>query len=319
MIRVPKKSSKSNLSAEMRNELRRTAAIAGLLYVYKKGQMPQRAIFTCLDEAFHGSVEKGYVSQIDQIIGGLSPFDDLFERNTDVVTASANISISSSTSLVLKKELSRSEVSIIVGRDITKGILERTSFKEDSVLISGRTLYSIGKGCLRTIRKALACLSNLAEVEAIHSEGITYKSGVTESEVKERLLDEMFKLLKGKASLDDEPEDFGEEGTDDNKPAADNEVDNENNLEQRPSNWFFHGWIAFNLFGPFAPTKRRLSLLEIGKNENDNKKKSSRATSRIAEKSEKAVERDAVAGIERGVSFNNKISLANLEMKRAHG
>jgi hypothetical protein len=75
----------------------------------------------------------------------------------------------------------------------------------------------------------------------------------------------MFKLLKVKASLDDEPDDCGEEATDDNKPAADNDEYIDNNLDQRPSEWFFHGWIAFNLFGPFAPTKRRLSLLEIGR------------------------------------------------------
>jgi hypothetical protein len=214
---------------------------------------------------------EGYVSQIYQIIGRLCPFDDQFERKTDVVTASSNVSISSSTTLTLKKEVSRSELSISVRRDITKGILERTSFKEDSVLISGQTLYAIEKGCLMTIRKALACLSNLAEVEAIHSKGITHKSGVTEGKGKELLLDEMFKLLKGKASLDDEPKDCAEDSTDDHKPAAYNEGDTENNNDQRPSNCFFHGGIAFNLFGPFAPTKRWFLLLEIGKNKNNNK------------------------------------------------
>jgi hypothetical protein len=264
MIRVPKKTAKSNLAADLRNVLRRTAAIAGVLFVYKKGQMPQRAIFQCLDESFHGNIEKGYVSQSDQIIGGLSPFDELFAKSTNVITASANTSIVNGTTLVLKQELSQSDQIIAVGRDINKGILERISFKEDSVLISGCTLYKMGKCCLRTICKALACLSNLPEIEAMHSQGITYKSGVTEDEVKERLLDEMY-------ALDDEPEDISEDVTDDNKP-YDEEVNNsDSNFDKRPTTWFFHGWMAFNLFGSFVPTKRRFLLLEFGKNENDNK------------------------------------------------
>jgi hypothetical protein len=120
-------------------------------------------IFQCLDESYHGSIEKGYVAQIDQIIGDLSPFDDLCIKSTDVITSSAATAIGNGTTLVLKQELSRQEQTITAGRNITKGILERTSFKEDSVLISGRTLYLMGKGCLCTIQKALACLANQQE------------------------------------------------------------------------------------------------------------------------------------------------------------
>jgi hypothetical protein len=110
------------------------------------------------------------------------------------VTFSTNTSINTGFNLVLKSKLSRSEQPMSVGRDITKGVLEWTSFKEDRVLISGRTLYSMGKGCLCTIQTALALLWNLPEVEAIHSDGINYKLGITESEVNERLLDEMYAL-----------------------------------------------------------------------------------------------------------------------------
>jgi methionine salvage enolase-phosphatase E1 len=86
MSKLPKKNAyKSNLFADICNKLRRTAAIAGLLFIYNKGQMPQRAIFQCMDESFHGSVEKVFVAQIDKFIGGLSPFDNnLFNKVTDV-------------------------------------------------------------------------------------------------------------------------------------------------------------------------------------------------------------------------------------------
>jgi hypothetical protein len=111
MSKLPKNNAcKSNLSADSCNELHRAAAIAGLLLIYNKGQMPQKAIFQCMDKSFQGSVEKGYVAQIDQIIGGLSPFDSLFNKVTDVVTdASTNTSITTGFTLVWKPELSRSE------------------------------------------------------------------------------------------------------------------------------------------------------------------------------------------------------------------
>jgi hypothetical protein len=121
--------------------------------------------------------------------------------------------------MVLNKELSRAEQQIVVGRDIAKVILERTSFKEGSELITGCALFSIDNECLRTIGKALACLSNLPEVDTIHiSEGIPYKLDVTEMEVKERLLDEMYLLLKDKLSVDDDPDDeTNDDNIDDNK------------------------------------------------------------------------------------------------------
>jgi hypothetical protein len=76
-----------------------------------------------------------------------------------------------------------------------------------------------------------------------------------------------------------------------------------------------HGF-SMGGFGPFAPAKRRFSLLEIGKNKNDNKKKSSQTASRATEKVGKDVEQENYASGERGISFSNQISLANLEMKR---
>jgi hypothetical protein len=126
-----------------------------------------------------------------------------------------------------------------VGRNITKGVLERTSFKEDSVLSFGRTVYSMGKGCLCAILKALACLSNLPEVESMYSEGITYQSGVTECEVKEQLLEKMYFILEGKLSLEDELEDCNEDVLDNNKPAEDDDIVlEEDESDKRPSTWF---------------------------------------------------------------------------------
>jgi hypothetical protein len=84
-------------------------------------------------------------------------------------------------------------------------------------------------------------------------------------------LDETYLLLKGKLSVDDDPDD---DNFDDNNLAEDVANDNliETVCEQRPSTWLSHGWIAFNLFGYFTPPKRCFSILEFGKNEDDKKK-----------------------------------------------
>jgi hypothetical protein len=66
----------------------------------------------------------------------------------------------------------------------------------------------------------------------------------------------MYLILKGKSSLDDKCEDSSEDITDDNKPNDDDAIIVENSSGKRPTDWFFHGWISFSLFGHFAPTKR---------------------------------------------------------------
>ena len=43
-------------------------------------------------------------------------------------------------------------------------------------------------------------------------------------------------------------------------------------ISVRPTGWFFPGWIAFNVFGPFSNKGNYLPLLASGEAEDDKKK-----------------------------------------------
>jgi hypothetical protein len=104
--------------------------------------------------------------------------------------------------------------------------------------------------------------------------------------VKEKLLDLMHELLKGKTSADDKTDVTGllaEEDEEMNNNEETNEDSNENEDQEDvpaplicPPGWFFLGWMAFVLFGPFAEPSDRLDLFQIGSHPDDGKGASSR-------------------------------------------
>jgi hypothetical protein len=157
-----------------------------------------------MEDIYHGNSKLGIVSQCDQIVNGLPPFSGMFEQRSDLVTGTTAVMV---TNLVLKTEYSRIDTPFVLGREITKSILERTTFKVDSALVKGKTLFYMANSALRCIRKALAILPTLDAVQSIDDEGIHCRSGMTLNDVREQLLDAMFTLLRGKKSLDDEIED----------------------------------------------------------------------------------------------------------------
>jgi hypothetical protein len=82
----------------------------------------------------------------------------------------------------------------------------------------------------------------------------------------------MYKLLKGKTSLDEHENNF--------KAKCKVAMEFPENC---PYGWFFHGWIASILFGPFAEPEDRLDLLVIGTHSDDGKPSTSRRALRKEE------------------------------------
>jgi hypothetical protein len=74
----------------------------------------------------------------------------------------------------------------------------------------------------------------------------------------------MFNKLKGKYSVvgpGEEPEE--EEAADEAEAAAD-DTETPPSKGQRPVNWFFNGWYAFLLYGPFAPPDKQINFIKLG-------------------------------------------------------
>jgi hypothetical protein len=278
-----------SLMANIRDEIRKLMAIHGMYKLYRKPQMTQKSMFQFLEDQFHGNDAAGIVSQVSQVINGLPPYNALYKKQTDIVTNSSVSSSTSVTSLVLKKEMSQCEAVIIAGRDITVSVLENTT-KTSKELVKGRKLFTDANIALKNIRKAWAVLKDLPEVSFIDNE-IEYKSGVTADEVKGKLLDGMHQLLRGKTSLDKNNKD--EE--DDDNAAINNFCD-----QPRPAGWFFQGWMAFLLFGPFADEKDRLDLICIGGHHEDRTKLSSRKACKKADAELKKKHHDSGTGCGKG-------------------
>ena len=336
------------VSAAIRDELRRFIAVKALSIIFSRGQMTLRSMWSAIDDLYHGNVKKKIFSQVDQLINYQRPYSELFERREDLIgTFMTGSGPENVYCYVLKPDICRSEAPIIVGSDITKSVLEKTSFKKCSTLVTGKTLVRLAQDSLRNIKKAIALIPTLDSVQSFTSvDGITCKSGRTLLDVKEELLDKMFELLQGKTSFldeSDDDEDTADNIKDNDDTKKDNEKDNNKNIKDidiivsksRSKSWMFCGWFALCIFGPFGDEKDRLSLLDIGQGLDDKKKKSSRTAARAVASKEKDDCRTNNVGIvsskaggiasditsvQRGlkstVAFTQQISLANLAVKR---
>jgi hypothetical protein len=286
-------------------------AIHGLWKLHRKSSMKMKEIHQFLEDLFHGNEKTGVVSQVHQVVNGLAPYDKLYNRQNDLIVNSSVDSTSSAVSLVLKPELTQTDVVYISGRDITQKLLECTTFTGPD-LMRGRKLYNDGKGAMLNIRKALALLKELPEVTFVDDE-LVYKSGVTPEEVKEKLLDSMYKLLKGKTTVDkNKKTNKNTTGTTKTGPVP---------PEYCPYGWFFQGWMAFVIFGPFAEAKDQLDLMYLGPHSDDAKPSTSRRALCKEEQKAKELKRDANIGIyneevKRGISTTAQINMATLEVRR---
>jgi hypothetical protein len=245
------------IKAELRNELRRLGALKGLDYVYSKGKMGVADLRLLMFKIFHGDIAEGIASNAQMITEGTGDFAALYNAEMIAVTdpdqSSTNLD-TTGLSLTLKTELSRSDVPVVAGKQITVQVLAKTNFN-NGVQVTGRTLKRGADEALKTIKKAVAFVLPL-----LNDDGSPIQSGMTVDDIDAKVLDFMFCLLKGKNSVDDAEEDEAEDDVE-----AESEEQGEGEASaSRPLDWFFHGWIAFKLFGPMAPQEKRLLLLAAG-------------------------------------------------------
>jgi hypothetical protein len=151
----------------------------------------------------------------------------------------------------------------------------------------------LGKACLHTIKKAIAIALPLVD-----SEGQPIHSGSTFDDIKEMVLSEMYLLLKGKNLVDEE--------IDHKDVPSDGE---------RPSGWFFHGWMAFLLYGPLEPVSQRIPLLEVGKTRADGKNLGRTAQRKEGAKEKATVRKNDTEG-QRGLTVEQQLGLDNLKCRQ---
>jgi hypothetical protein len=126
---------------------------------------------------------------------------------------------------------------------------------------------------MANMKKTLEILSMWPEVALLTPLGVEYKSGITEEEVKQKLLQSMFIELRGKEDLNN------------NAVSPDVVVGVEAAVEgastvtaqallhladgviptviTRPTGWYIYGWFAFCMFGPFVVESDRVTIIEL--------------------------------------------------------
>ena len=119
--------------------------------------------------------------------------------------------------------------------------------KNMSTLITGRTLLKMAQHALLNWKKALAFGSQFLLPDG------TLPSGNNVENYDNHVLNHMFRYLKGRTSYSDPAND---EDDDDDEEEEEEEILGAavalNDDVGMPVDYYFHGWIGFKLFGPFA-------------------------------------------------------------------
>ena len=234
------------------------------------------------------------------------------KQNT--VTDSSSSIVSLTNPMVLDMDRFLLDKEYVLCKHITKLSLESKNAKTNSILVSGRMLHHIAQRAMCNLKKALAILTTMAEVSAITPAGVEYMSGISETEVKLKLLQLMYVSLNGKE----------EDGDDDDMKVIDIAKNSKNNdgdgfasnfEGERPPGWFFTGWFAFCMFGPFVEESERIPILEPSGMVSDSRQENGRANLRKLAKEINDNERVNDNVNKRGVSIETKINIASLEMK----
>jgi hypothetical protein len=90
----------------------------------------------------------------------------------------------------------------VINRHFTRSFLANKNTSGLGGLVRGRALHAIGKKSIANMKKALAFLCTIPEVEDLTKEGVVSKSGCCKDEVKSKLLDLMYIELNGKSNGD---------------------------------------------------------------------------------------------------------------------
>jgi hypothetical protein len=294
----------SELSIPIRNEVRCCVATKIVSTIFQLGTMSIRKIEEKMDDMYHGTTDT--IPHIDLVIQGKYPYDRMYEESIPVVTDDRD---TNPPTLILNKSVFVLDRDFVVGRHLTKTFLQNKTMIITAGLVRGRTLHRSAKTSMANMKKAYAFLILMPEVEEVTREGVVYKSGISEDEVKNKLLDTMYIELNGKSDVVN----IDEDNDDIPRDTPDTIVVPPG--KKRPHGWFFTGWFAFCLFGPFVCENQRITIFEKGGNLQDNLKINGRAAKREFEKKESESARDSDDRNVRGLSHSMKAGIAGFQMK----
>jgi hypothetical protein len=268
---------------------------------------------------YHGFADDGtngdenIVGYLDQLLEGTNQFSGLYDREDLEINDASNEERGQSERLVLKQKMHRESKRLVVGKELTKEILQGSTLKRNAPLITGRTLKTHAESAHRNGKKALA-------IALQYLRDGNLPSGATDEDYETHLLDQMYIELKG---MKDTP---GSSGDDDDDDGADDSFDP---ASIRPESWMFHGYMAFLLLGPRGNDKYQSTLfaiddLKVAKG--GSKKDNGREAKRKQEKLERSLKRSVAAGaggspFKRGMSIENRTSLehkGNLASVKLH-
>lgn len=298
----------NDVPAIIRKEVRVILAFKMLSIIYHNSKATYRVIYKMMNDYFHGT--DTIMSHMDMFLSGDGVYKAaLIDGAISTVTDSTGVQIQTK---ILNMGMFVLNQEYAVGKHLNRKILETKTAKASSGLITGRMLFTMAQGALKNMKKTLAVLLQMPEVTAITPFGCEYKSGISEEEVKIILLQNMYIEFKGK---DDEQDDDNDEEQQNN---ATNEINDSIDVEKnsvRPDNWYFNGWFAFCMFGPFVEEKDRITLLEIGGTKSDNNLENGRKQVRKEKRKSDDDERNNDTNNNRGFSVQMRIELANLELR----
>lgn len=250
----------------------------------------------------------------------------MYEEKTTAITDNQSTG-SGSTKWVLKDVYAwrnKKMQGLVAGEDITVSVVEGASLNSD-VLVTGRALFDAAKKAVANIKKACAFLRK----RQTSAGGLA--SGLTPDDVLDGVLDDLFEenILQPrrkrqgviKVAPARAPEDKGHDSSNEDPNDNPDDIDvttKQEGEEKRPDDWIPHGWFAFLLFGPLAPSSSQLNLLCMDENPVKTaaqKKKLGRDAQRKKAAQEKEDERKSDTKSTRGLNIDQRMNLRSLEQK----
>ena len=273
-------------------------------------QRKKTALENRMYDAFHGNDEKELASQSDLFLCGEGIYSHLFNKETSSSGATPS---GGDKSLEIHSYLScRPEEKVKVGKILTKDVLTLSTLPsekrgkakggkaKDDKKITGKTLYGIATEAHRNCKKALA----IADEYLIKGQA---PSGTNEKDYLDHILQEMFKLLVI-------------------KPAQDQDHNTEPNTQEKPDDWFFKGFWAFYIYGPY-PIHEMNTLLALTDITDmfENKTDAGRQAGRKRAKNDAAKERAAnisnpnsQSPFKRGITIQDRMNAASMAQLADH-